>query len=151
MRDLNLRGIIFAFFSLIFGVSLFLPYMKVTVEYGGDVTSQSTTLMPSVMGFIMLVVAALGIFTIFAEGMKSKSALAGALAAILMLARVFTDDAAAKKTEQSMKVVNELANALFGGTDEAVMTWTHLFGFWIMVLGAVFMLIFGVLYTISED
>ena len=150
MREINLKGIIFGFFSLLFGVSLFLPYIKITASLGNRTETSTTTVMPSLFGFIMLIVAALGVFVLL-NGMKTKAALVGAIAAILVMVRAFTDSASAARAGQSMKLLNELSNALFDSNSETVYDWGHTFGFYVMILSGVMMLIFGLLYTLSED
>ncbi|MBR6106517.1 MAG: hypothetical protein IKQ39_00760 [Oscillospiraceae bacterium] len=141
-KQLNVFGLVAA---LLYALSALLKFATVTVEVLGFPYSESVRLIPHAAGFVVIGLAAAAIV---ASINRNNLALigTGALALVHMLYRVVTFD------NYSRDVLNELNSELSGYdySEYLSIDITKDGGFWLLVFGAVMLLVAGVVSLILD-
>lgn len=143
------KGIVFSFFSLITGISLFLPAAEYTLSAGGKSQTSSMTMMPSLFSIITLILAAGCIFLVFA-GLKDKCGWCSAgLAVIGMIngLKFYTGLKTAALT--SGAGMTTILSMFTSDTPEFTVNVT--WGFYVYVAALILTVFFGIFYTLARD
>ena len=143
------KGIVFSFFSLITGISLFLPSAEYSISMNGKSEASSMTMMPSLFSIITLILAAGCIFLVFA-GLKDKCGWGSAALAVIGMInglKFYTGlKTAALTSGAGMTTILSLFNA-----DTPEFTVNVTWGFYIYVASLVLTVFFGIFYTLAKD
>ena len=143
------KGIIFSFFSLITGISLFLPAAVSTMTMSKMSETSNLSMISSFFGIVTLIVAAGCIFLVFA-GLKQFCGWGAAALAVIGMINGFrfysTLKANAIGTGNNL---NELLNALGTGSSEfsVEITW----GFYVYIIALVLTVFMGIVYAMAKD
>ena len=144
-----IKGLIFSFFSLITGISLFLPAAEFKMVTGKIDDSSTASMMPSFFAILTLIIAAGCIFLVFA-GLKDKCGWASAALAVIGLINGFRFYSTLKARMIGIGGnLNQLINALGGGSSEFSIdvTW----GFYVYIVALILTVFMGIVYTMAKD
>jgi len=133
-------------------VCCFLPLKTVDIVNAVFSETEVIKLMPTVLGFIVMVLGLLCvIFPIV--GYKKQSAMLGTVAALISGFSLWRMSAGAEASATSAEQVNTMMTELFGSSSETVQTTvvTTSYGFYIMIIAIILVLITGFAYTITDE
>lgn len=129
----------------------FLPLMRVTTSNSLFMEDEVIKFMPTVGGFIVMIMALLCILVpLF--GLKNKAAIAGTVTAITAVGILWRLNSGAKASAAVAGQYTEALGSAFGSTTQAapVEVITQ-FGFYLTIIAAICVLVTGFLYTLTED
>ncbi len=150
MGKSKFTALLFLVSGVLMSVCCFLPIKTITMESAFESSTDYVKFMPS-FGGIFIFALALGCVICPIVGFKKQSALVGTGTALLGGAMLIINSANAGRAGAAVAQVNEIMGAAFGSSAETSITVTTNFGFYLMILALVLVLITGFAYTLSED
>ena len=150
MNRSTIKGILFIISCAKSAVSVFLPYYTVAVE-GGD--KVNITLMPTLMGIIILLIDAASVFMVFA-GLQQKCGFIAAANVIAVISTVIRMSAGKKAL-----VANAMLEAGHGSftsilgvvSNETEVEAAFGIGFFLLIIGGIAAVITGIMFAIERD
>ena len=144
------KGLMFVIFSVIAGISAFLPVIRIESTLRGKTEVETLKLISSVWGIIFLVAAGLCVFMVF-TGMKEKCGFGAAILFIIGLVTGFRcyvtkDRYIMLNSDNGLGLIIEEITGT-GTSATADMAW----GFYVFIIATILATFSGVWYTMSKD
>lgn len=153
MSSTKLKGLLFLISSTLLAACCFMPIARITVHMSnGSVEESLVKIMPSLQGFIVLILAVLCI-GIPLMGIKSKAAMAATIAALSAGGIVAYASYNASRQDYTSQAINTIMQGVFGTSANTVTDWkcTNEYGLYLFVVAIFLVLITGFVYTLAED
>lgn len=150
MKKSKFTALLFLISGVLMTVCCFLPLKTITMETSFETTTDYMKFMPSFGGFFVMALA-LGCVICPIVGYKKQSAMVGTAAALIGGGMLIYNSANAGRADAAVEQVNAIMGAAFGESAQMSVTVTTNFGFYLMILALVLVLITGFAYTLSED
>ena len=150
MNKSTIKGILFIISCAISAVSVFLPYYTVKVDGADNV---NITLMPTVMGIIILLIDAASVFMVF-SGLQQKCGFIAAANVIAVISTIIRMSAAKKAI-----VANAMLEAGHGSfmsilgvvSQESEPKTAFGIGFFLLITGGIAAVVTGIMFAIERD
>lgn len=147
----KLKGWILLIASLCLGLSAFLPYITVEVNMFGDVSEETSSLMPSIGGVIILI-AALVSAAVPLVGLQKKAPIIGTLVGILSGGLLFRQYVSATTVTEAMNAYTGAFGQAMGGTATDIVTKVEFrFGFYFAIIAILAVVFSSFLYGLSDE
>jgi len=137
--------------GLILIISVFLPFIKFDSTMMGEAISKTYSLMPSAVGFIILVLGGFAAFMPLA-GIKNKSGIYGILIGIVSGGLLFYQYNKMKDAEVYIGSINDIFSEAFGASaGDFSFTVSFGIGFFVAVVGIIAVVGTSLIYNMSDD
>ena len=150
MSKSKFSALMFLISGVFMAVCCFLPFKTLTIESSFESSVEPLKLFPSLGGFFVL---GLSVACIVCPvvGYKKHSALFGTITSLLAGVMLWYNSMNAGSTAKAAETCDTILTSTFGSAGKTEVTVTTNFGFYLIILAAILLLITGFAYTISED
>lgn len=147
----KLKGWILLAAGICLAVSAFLPFITVEVNVFGEVSKETTSMMPSVGGFLMLLSGGASAFVPLV-GLQKKAPIVGTVAGLLSGGLLIRQYYASTTVTEAMNAYTGALGQAMGGSATDIMTKVDFnFGFYFAIISIVAVMLSSFLYGLSDE